>query len=89
MIVHDLNVLGARSGPAEAHPKLIVHADTVLPGAVALECFQPVARRHTEVFQPACDLQLPQFALRNRLDTHEPPDSTAVREIFCIRAFER
>ena len=53
MIVHDLNVLRARSRPAEAHAELIAYTDTVLPGAVALERFQPVARRHPEVFQPA------------------------------------
>jgi len=53
MIVHDLNVLCARSRPAEAHTELIVYTDTVLPGAVTLERFQPVVRRHPEVFQPA------------------------------------
>jgi hypothetical protein len=58
MIVHDLHVLGARSGPAEAHPKLIVHADTALPGAVALECFQPVARTNLLPMSPIVHLAI-------------------------------
>ena len=32
MIVHDLDILSAGIGPAEAHAELIVHADAVLPG---------------------------------------------------------
>jgi exodeoxyribonuclease V alpha subunit len=65
MIVGDFNVLRAPSRPAEAHAELIVYTDTVLPGAVTLERFQPAARRHPEVFQPARDLQLPQLAAKD------------------------
>ena len=88
MVVHDLDILHARSGPAEAHTELIIHADTVLPGAVAFECLQSVARRHTEVFEPACDLQLPQLASRDSLDAHEPFDPPAFRERLCVGALE-
>jgi hypothetical protein len=58
MVVHDLYVLRAGGRPAEAHAKLVVHADTVLPSAVAPERFQPVARWHAEVIYPARDLRL-------------------------------
>jgi hypothetical protein len=43
MIVHDLDILRARRRPAEAHAEPIVHAETVLPSAIALEGFQSVA----------------------------------------------
>jgi hypothetical protein len=36
MIVSNLNVFGASRSPTEADAKLIVHADAVLSGAVAL-----------------------------------------------------
>jgi hypothetical protein len=58
MVVHDLYVFRACGRPAEAHAKLVVHADTVLPSAVAPERFQPVARWYAEVIYPARDLQL-------------------------------
>ena len=45
MIVDDLDVLGAGRRPAKANTELIVHANAALPGAIALECFQPIARR--------------------------------------------
>jgi len=89
MIIHDFDVLCAPRSPAEAHAELIVHADTVLPGAVALECFEPVPWRHPEIFQPARDLQLPQLASRNGLDVREPPDPPAFRESFRVGAPER
>jgi hypothetical protein len=48
--------------------------DPVLLGTLTGERFQPVDRRHPEIFQPPRDLQLPRLAVRDRLDTREPPD---------------
>jgi hypothetical protein len=58
MVVHNFNILRARSRPPEADAKLFVYTDTVLPNTVALKRFQPVARGYPKVFQPARDLQL-------------------------------
>jgi hypothetical protein len=65
MVVHDLNVLSTYSRPAEANPELIVNTDAILPGAIALERFEPIARRHPEILEPSCDLQLPKLASRD------------------------
>jgi hypothetical protein len=35
---------------------LVVQTDTVLPGTVALEGFQPIAWRNAQVFQSPSDL---------------------------------
>jgi hypothetical protein len=59
MVVHDLYVLRACGHPAEAHTKLVVHADTILPSAVTPERLQPVARQYAEVIYSARNLQLP------------------------------
>jgi hypothetical protein len=89
MVVHDLYVLRAGGRPAEAHAKLVVHADTVLPSAVAPERLQSVAWRYAEVINPACDLQLPQLPSRYRLDVRPPPDPPAFGQGFRVGAFER
>ena len=73
MIVHDLNVLGARSGPAEAHPKFIVHADAVLAGTATLQRFQPVARRDTA--GPDIDTKVLEAA--HKKSRGSPPGSSA------------
>ena len=47
-----------------------VHADAVLPFAVAAQGFQPVAGRRSHVAQLASGVQLIQLAPRYRLDVH-------------------
>ena len=89
MVVHNLYVFRACGRPAEAHAKLVVYAETVLPSAVAPERLQPVARWYAEVIYPACDLQLPQVASRYRLDIRPPPDPPAFGQGFRVGAFER
>jgi hypothetical protein len=51
VIVHDLDILSAGCGPAEADAKLIVDPDAVSTGAIALQGLKAVARRDTKVNQ--------------------------------------
>ena len=89
MVIHDLDVFSAASRPAEANPELIVYPDAVLPSAVALERFEPVAWGYLKVFEPACDLQLPKLSPSGRLDAPEPFDSPAVRQGLGLGTLER
>jgi len=89
MVVHDLDLFGTGGRPAEAHAELVVHPNTVLPGAVTLERFEPIPRRHSQVFQPACDFQLAKFASSNRLDTLESLDSPTTRKGLGLGTLER
>ena len=88
MIVHYLDVFSTRARPAKANTILIVHTDAVLPDAVAFERSQPVSWGHSKVFQTSRDLQLSQFALRDRLDVHETLDPLAFPESFRIGALK-
>jgi hypothetical protein len=47
MIIDDLNVHGARRSlrPPETNPPFIINPNRELSGAIALECFQSVARQ--------------------------------------------
>ena len=89
MVNNDLYLLRARSRPTEADPELVVHADTVLPGAIARERLKPIARRNTKVFEFDRNLELSQLAARDRLDVHEPLYPSAARESLRIGALER
>ena len=53
MIVDDLNLFSAAFAPYEANPLLIVDSDRVLSLAVALKCFESIARRLTQIVQCA------------------------------------
>ena len=56
MIGDDLNLVWAIRRPDEAHSILIVDPDAVLPPAIPLESFQPVAPQSGEIGQLACSI---------------------------------
>jgi hypothetical protein len=89
VVVYNLDVCRSGRRKAKADSELIVYSDAVLPGAVTLQCLQPVARRHAQVVEAARDLQLPQFPSRNRFDAEETPDPPAFGQGFRIRIPER
>lgn len=49
MVVHNFNVKGIAILPDKADAPLFVNADTVLPGSVSFQGFQPVSRRHAQI----------------------------------------
>src|SRR5690625_6194483 len=49
VVVNDLHLLRSCVGPHEPDPPLVVDPDAVLPGAVALQRFEPVARRDPKI----------------------------------------
>lgn len=89
VVVGDLDIFSARDRPSEADAKLIVHPDAVLPRTVSLQFFKTITRRHQQVLQLVCDLQLPDLAPGGRLNTLESLDSLTVRKSFRFAALER
>lgn len=51
MIVNDLNLVRVTVVPTKADAPLIVHANTVLAGPIALEFLEPIAGRDAEIIQ--------------------------------------
>jgi hypothetical protein len=89
MIVYDLNVFRVRTYPAEAHPELIVHTDTVLPGTVAFQSFQSIARWDAQVVYLTCLVQLLQFPARYGFEIDEACYALPIEQGFSVRALER
>lgn len=88
MVVNNLDIFGARVRPPEAHTELIVDADAALAGAVTLQRFETIARRHPEIVEPRRDLQLSQLTPRNVRDIPEPFDPLTRREGLRVGALE-
>src|SRR5690606_19179933 len=74
VIIHDLDVDRVTVLPAETNAPLVVHADAVLPGAVAFQSLQPVARRCPQIEQRLCPVQQEQLAPDRPLYVPEPRD---------------
>jgi hypothetical protein len=81
VIVDDLNVMSLAVTPDEANPPSIVDPYTVLSSPISLECFEMVARRHTEILQPPARMQVEQLAPRHAFDclklSHGPSASVS------------
>lgn len=51
VIVHNLDVIGVAISPMETYSPLIVDSDTVLPGPVSFQRFQPIPANLCQVVQ--------------------------------------
>jgi hypothetical protein len=69
VVVHDLDVFGVGTRPAKADPKLIVHANAPLAGAITLQLLQPVRGRRAQILDAPRELDLLELAQRRALDT--------------------
>lgn len=72
MVVHDLDIVGVASVPAETHPPLIVDADAVLSSAVAEESLEAVAGGHPQVLEVMRSVQQHQLPQRGPLYHRTP-----------------
>jgi len=66
--------------PDETNAPLAVDADAVLPFAVAVQGFEAVAGRRSQVAQHVRGIQLPKLAKRDSLDVLEAFDGLASME---------
>jgi hypothetical protein len=85
MIVHDFHILGTVI-PTKADAPLIVDADAVLTLAVALEGFEPIARRASEVCKLLARRQYLELAPGCPLDGFESPNRLIIRQRFRVPA---
>jgi len=54
VIVHDFHIPRRSLTPFKAYPPLIVDADAVLATPVAVQSFEPIARRHPQIVKRLC-----------------------------------
>ena len=83
MVVDDLDLPYFAIAPRETDTPLFVHANTVLPSAVAPQRLEPVAGRHPQIVKSACGLKRQEFRPRPLLDRHWQPANGIAREDGC------
>jgi hypothetical protein len=88
MIVHDFNIKHIAALKPEADTPLFIDADAVTALPVALQGFQPIARRHTQKIKCGGGMKLLQFTHGNGGDVHKPQNATTREKRLCIVAFE-
>ncbi len=89
MVIHDLDVRRPGLRPPETDPPLIIDPDTELTLAASLERLQPIAWRNLQVIQPPSDLQLPQLATGDHLDSDEATDALTGGQALGVTIGER
>ena len=89
MRIDDLDVQGIAVFPAKANSPLIVNANAVLTGAVALELFEPVARRHAKVVDRVSGIDRDELSEHRALELGgEAPNGLAAEETLGISVGE-
>jgi hypothetical protein len=85
VLVNDLNLVGIAIFPAETDAPLIVHANTVLTGAITPELLQSIARRNAEVLEPLGRIHCHKFAQHRALEIRGvSPDGLASEQTLGI-----
>lgn len=77
MIIHDLDVVRVPVLPDKANAVLIVDADRVLPGPIASEPLQPIARRNQQFSQIRCGVEDSQLLPGRLADGDREPTASA------------
>jgi hypothetical protein len=54
MIIYDFDIAGVIVSPVETDPPLVIDSDGILPTPAPFELFQPICRRHPQIFQSRC-----------------------------------
>lgn len=88
VIVDDLDVLRPLGSPDEADSPLIIHANAMLPDAIAFQSFELIPRWNFEVFQSSCQFQLRNLSQRDAFDIYPSTHSLATKEGLCVLALE-
>ena len=91
MVIDDLDIFWPSLRPGEANPVPVVYPDAVLPGAVALESFQMIARRNPQILERPSNLELPELSAGYALECSElsnaVPFGDALRLLILIAEY--
>jgi hypothetical protein len=89
MIIDDFNELGAAAVPLEADTLLIVDPDAVLTATIALQRFEPIARRSAKIAQLARGVEHVKLAARHACNCSKPRHGVAAKKCFRAPISER
>lgn len=82
VIVDDPDLVRLAFDPAQDDAPLIVDPDRVKAAQIALQFFEPVRRRHQQIFEPACRIDRFQLALGRPREALKIPDEFVLEQRF-------
>lgn len=88
MVINDFNIFGTSFCPSEADAPLPVYTDAVLSGSIALERFQSITGRYSQVLEICGNFKLSQFPAGNGGDARKSLDAVSFRKDLGIGALE-
>jgi len=74
--------------PDEADAPLVIDANAVRPGAVALQQFKPIPGRHAKIPQPQCPMQVQKLPPRRPFDELKSPNYLVLKQRSGLWTFE-
>jgi len=89
VVIDDLHIFCPDFCSTKTDAPLIVDTNAVLAGTVALQRLEAISGWHFQIIQSAGNLELSQFAPRDRSDVHESPDVVTFGERLGIGTPER
>ena len=88
MVIYDFNIFGTSFCPSEADAPLPVYSDAVLSGSIALERFQPITGRYSQILKICSNFKLSQFPAGNIGDVRKSLDAVSFGKGLGIGALE-
>jgi hypothetical protein len=88
VVINYFNIFRHFSRPPEAHAELVIDADAVPSGQIALQGLQSVSGRSSEVIKPAGTVEHGQFTHCHGFDVDEALDSRAFEQALGVGTFE-
>jgi hypothetical protein len=66
--------------PGEADAPLVIDSNAIRSRAVAFQQFELVPRRHAEILQPQCSMQVQKLSPRSPFDGLKSPNPVVLKE---------
>jgi len=89
VIVHNLDLVRVSVLPSKADAPLVVDANAVLTLSVAVQRFEPIARRDSQVLNSACSMQIKKLPPCLSLDRAKPRNEFILEDPRRVAVFER
>lgn len=81
MIINNLDLEGIAVSPPKTDPPLVIDANTVLTGAIALELLQAIAGRDAEIVELLGGVHQPELSEHQPVELgREAPDAFALEQ---------
>lgn len=88
MIIHNLHAIYSPILKAKTHAPLIIDPYAPLPGSIALQRFQPVARWNAKILYRSSDIQQRQLSHGRRFYSGKTFDTLSFKQRLGIFAFK-